>query len=529
VLEFRILGPLEVWDEGRPIPLRGAKQRALLAILLLHVNEVISSDRLLDDLWGDEQPGARGTALRVRVSQLRKALGPEGRWIVTQAPGYSLRLERAQLDLHRFEDMVATSVGMDPEPAASALREALSLWRGSALADFTYDSFAQAAVARLEELRLVVLEKRIEADLALGGHAELVGELEALVSEHPLRERLRAQLMLALYRSGRQADALTVYAKTREMLVDELGIEPGPALHELERAILRQEPALDLALAAVLERSILVAPLDPRRFDDLLALAEPLARRPLRELILAQLIGSVDELPRASAIARERREELKRRGVSARAAAFTTNRPGADLVRIANEQDVDLLLLEAPEALLDDELLQTVLAGAPCDVGALVVRQPLREPGPLLVPFTGAEHDWSAIELGAWIARSQDTSLLLAGPVENGRNASRLLASASLAVQRALDVQVEPVLVEPGVEGLLAAAEHAALVVVGLSDRWHREGLGRVRFTLVTEARPPALIVRKGLRPGGLAPPESVTRFTWSIVGSPQSQIESTR
>jgi Bacterial transcriptional activator domain len=335
--------------------------------------------------------------------------------------------------------------------------------------------------------------------------------------EHPLRESLTRQLMLALYRSSRQADALAVYRRGRDRLVDELGLEPTSELQALEKAILRHDAGLELAPPPTPERSILVAPVDPDRFDDLLAVAEPLARRPPRELILAQLIGSAAELSAASALARDRRESLQERGLSARSAAFTTQRPGADLVRIAIEQDVDLVLVEAPPLLLDDETLRDVLAGAPCDVGALVVRDARFEPGPVLVPFTGAEHDWAAIELAAWVAHGQDVPLRLAGPVEDGRDASRLLASASLAVQRALGVQAEPLLVEPGAYNLLEAADDAALVVVGLSDRWKREGLGTVRRALVTGARPPALIVRRGLRPGGLAPPGSVTRFTWSV------------
>jgi DNA-binding SARP family transcriptional activator len=514
-VDVRILGPLEVWDEGEQIPLRGAKQRALLAILALHANEVVSTDRLVDQLWVDQQPDS--AALRVRVSQLRKALRQCGKSLVTQPPGYSLRLERSQLDLFRFEDLVGASTGVDPEIAAARLREALGVWRGQALADFAYETFAQPAIARLEELRLVVLEKRIDADLALGRHAELVAEIDALVGEHPFRERLRAQLMLALYRSGRQADALAVYTATRKLLVDELGIEPGTALHELEAAILRHDPDLDSEPPAAPERSILVAPLDARRFDDLVALAEPLARRPARELILAQLIDSASGLAEASALARERRRDLQARGMVARAAAFATDSPAADLVRIATEQDVDLLLIEASAALLEDETLRHVLSAAPCDVAVLVPRDEVPPPGPVLVPFTGAEHDWTAVELGAWIARSQRVSLQLAGPVESGRDASRLLARASLAVQRALGVDAEPLLLEPGTESLVAAADHAALVVVGLTDRWQRDGLGAVRRALVTEARPPAVIVRGGARPGGLAPPESHTRFTWSI------------
>jgi DNA-binding SARP family transcriptional activator len=513
-MEFKILGPLEVWHEGSPVRVVGPKQRALLAILLLHANEVVSSDRLLDLLWGDDPPDA--SALRVRMSQLRKTLGDGGE-IVTQAPGYLLRVGDDELDLRRFEKLVAGAASEPPELAAERLREALELWRGRPLAEFAYDDFAQRAIARLEELRLVATEKRIDADLALGRHADLVPELEALVVDHPLREGVSRQLMLALYRAGRQADALAVYKQCRTRFVEELGLEPTPSLQQLETAILRHDAELELEPVATPERSILVAPLDPARFDDLLAVAEPLARRPPRELILAQLIGSAADLQAASALARAQRESLQERGVHARSAAFTTERPGPDLVRIASEQDVDLLLLEAPPTLLDDSAVHAVLLAAPCDVAILAWRGEALTEGPILVPFTGAEHDWSAVEIAAWIARSRSVALQLAGPLEPGRDASRVLARASLAVQRALGVEAEPLLVEPGAEGLLASADDAALVVVGLPDDWRRSGLGAVRATLVSDAGPPALVVRRGLRPGGLTPPEGLTRFTWSI------------
>ena len=516
-MEFRILGPLEVWAGDRQLSLRGTKQRALLVVLLLHANEVVSTDRLIDLLWGDEPPEAGGTALRVRVSQLRKALGQGGGSIVTRAPGYVLELSDKQLDLRRFERLVAEAAEAPPELAAERLREALALWRGAPLAEFAYDDFAQTAIARLEELRLGALEMRIDADLSLGRHREVVPELEALAQQHPLREAPARQLMLALYRSGRQADALAVYRQCRSSLVDDLGIEPTPALAQLEKAVLQHDPALQLEPPSPPGRSILVAPFDPARFEDLLAIAEPLARRPSRELILAQLIESAADLQAASALARERREAAQARGVAARSAAFTTERPGADLVRIASEQDVDLLLVEAPASLLDDPTIQAVLLAAPCDVGVLAPRAGGVAAGTILVPFTGAEHDWSAIEIAAWIARSVGARLQLAGPIEPGRDASRLLARASLAVQRALGVEAEPSLVEPGVEGLLRAADDSALVVVGLPDGWRRAGLGDVRSALVRDAGPPVLVVRRGLRPGGLTPPEGLTRFTWSI------------
>ena len=197
-MEFRILGPLEVADGDEIVALASAKQRALLAILLLNANQVVSSDRLLEELWGERSPGSGRTALQVLMSKLRKALGDTGVLLVTRPPGYLIRLERDQLDLRRFERLVEEAGAADPRVAAGKLREALALWRGSALDDLAYESFAQLAIGRLEELRLAVLEKRIDADLAVGRHGDLIPELEGLVAEHPLREGLRARLMLAL-------------------------------------------------------------------------------------------------------------------------------------------------------------------------------------------------------------------------------------------------------------------------------------------------------------------------------------------
>jgi DNA-binding SARP family transcriptional activator len=489
---------------------------------LLNVNRVVSTDQLIDLLWGEQPPTSGATALQVRVSQLRKALGEAGSVIVTRQPGYLIRLDSGQLDLHRFELLVERAdrdvAADDPASASARLQEALVLWRGPPLADFTYASFAQAAIGRLGELRVAALEKRIGADLALGRHADLIAELRALVAEHPLRERLRAQLMLALYRSGRQAEALSEYQAARRVLVDELGIEPGTELQELERAVLRQESALDLADRVPL-RSILVAPSADHALDGLLALAELLANRPSRALVIAQAVAGRDDVGRTTSLLHKRRETLLARGVSARTAAFTSDAPARDLVRIAREQDVDLLLIDAPHALLDDPTVQHVLESAPCDVAMLVARAEARTGSFVLVPFGGGEHDWAAIELAAWIAAAKQRRLTLVGSTGDagGRDASRQLASASLAIQLALGVAAEPLLVPPGSEGILRSADGAALVVAGLSDRWRRTGLGEVRHALATQARPSVLLVRRGLRPGGLAPQTSLTRFTWSI------------
>jgi DNA-binding SARP family transcriptional activator len=242
-VEYRILGPLEVLEDGQPVSLGGSKQRALLAILLLHANEVVSRDRLIEELWGGSPPDTAQTALHVHVSQLRKILGSET--IVTLAPGYSIRVAAGELDLDRFEHLVDEAHRQEAAEAAATLREALGLWRGSPLAEFDSAAFADTERGRLEEQRLAVLEQRIEADLVLGRHGTVIAELEALVRMHPLREHPRGQLMLALYRCGRQADALAVYRQGRRFLREELGLEPGKDLRRLESAILNHDPSLD--------------------------------------------------------------------------------------------------------------------------------------------------------------------------------------------------------------------------------------------------------------------------------------------
>jgi DNA-binding SARP family transcriptional activator/DNA-binding beta-propeller fold protein YncE len=245
-VDVRILGPLEVWVDGRRVELRGGRQRALLALLVLNRNSVVSSDRLVDELWGEQPPPTAAKMLQNLVVQLRKALGEHGA-IATHAPGYALRLGDDQVDAGRFERLAAEGRRLleeDPRTAADRLGAALALWRGEALAEFAYEPFGRAESDRLDELRLAALEDRIEADLRLEVRTDLVPELEALVAAHPLRERLRGQLMLALYRTGRQSAALDVYREGRDLLQDELGLEPGPALRQLQNAILTHDPAL---------------------------------------------------------------------------------------------------------------------------------------------------------------------------------------------------------------------------------------------------------------------------------------------
>jgi len=242
-MHARILGSFQLEEGGRRIPLGGVRQRAVLVSLLLHANEVVPSEQLLMDLWGEDSPPSAANSLQAAISRLRRVL-PPGR-LNTRAPGYALRIVPEELDVSQFEQLVSEGrealTARAVEQAARTLRQALSLWRGPALADFRYEPFAQAEIVRLEELHLTCLEERVEADLALGLASVLVGELRRLVSEHPLRERLRGQLMLALYRDGRQTEALEIYREFRNVLRDELGLDPSPRLRELETAILRHD------------------------------------------------------------------------------------------------------------------------------------------------------------------------------------------------------------------------------------------------------------------------------------------------
>jgi DNA-binding SARP family transcriptional activator len=528
-MDFRLLGPLEVVEHDRLLALGGGRQRSLLAVLLLHANEVVSNDRLIDALWGQRPPPTAAKTVQVYVSRLRKRLG-EGR-LVTRAPGYLLCVERSELDLGRFEQLLGEARKADPADAADLLRRALALWRGPALADLAYEPFVQNEIARLEELRWAALEQRIDADLACGRHGELVGELEGLVAEHPLREHLRYQLMLALYRSSRQAEALDAYRTARRELAEELGLEPGEELKRLEQAILKHDPRLDLAEkeqpgpareTPPPDRSLLVAPRELDGLEGLLSLAVPLAAsRSPRELIVAGIVDSV-ELAAATAALADRREGLMADGLPARTAAFSSPAPGRDLVRLASQEGVELLLLDAGSSPLEGEA-GIVLEQAPCDVAMLVDAGGSLRVGPVVVPFGATWHDWAALELGAWVARATDAPLRLIGAAsdgrENGRDASRLLADASLIVQRTAGVVAEPLLTRPGRRGIIAGAEGAGLVVVALSERWRQEGLGRVRSELVESPPAPTVLVRRGQRPGGLAPAETATSFGWSLTG----------
>jgi DNA-binding SARP family transcriptional activator len=533
-VEFRILGPLEVVGEAGPVRLGGPKQRATLASLLLRANSVVSVDQLAEDLYAGAPPVTAVTQVQRQISELRKALGSAS-VIETRAPGYVIHVLPDQFDLDRFERWTeeasqALARG-DADVAAELFRQALALWRGSPLADFAYEAFARTSIERLEEMRLAVVERLAETQLALGRHTELVGELEALVRDHPLRERLRGLLMLALYRSGRQAEALDLYRTTREALVETFGIEPTPALRELERAILTQDPLLDPERAAPArsgpapepERAVLVLPSRADRLDELVRIGELLAKHPAGELIIARLLGDEGELALAASALNALRASLD---VAARTATFTTRESARDAVRLATAYDVELVLLDAPDGLDGDVLpgeLVVILERSPADVAVLEGSVDIGGGKGVHVPFGGSEHDWAAVELGARLAVAAKIPLRLVGttadPGRGQRDASRLLADASLAVQRVVGVETEPLLAEPTGDALVAAVEPATMVVVGISVRWRSDGIGAMRRSLVREARPPTVLVHRGPRPGGLAPRESLTNFTWSITG----------
>ena len=412
-------------------------------------------------------------------------------------PGYLIRAGPEELDLLRFERLVEEGrralAGGEAETAAARLHEALGLWRGPALADFAYEEFASVESARLEELRLAAIEDRVDADLALGEHAALTGELQALVTEHPLRERLRGQLMLALYRSGRQAEALETFQAGRRELVEELGLEPSAALRELERAMLRQDPGLQAPGPSAPERpesrALLVLSQDDAELDALLAVGTPLAsgERP-HDLVLARLVTDHGRLRDEARALNERRDVLTDRGIASRSCAFTSETPAADVLRLVREQRVELVLTRLPEEELAAEDIGSLLTEAPCDVGLVAgAMASLRGDGPVAVPFGGGEHDWAALELGAWLAASLPAPLLLLGPVaepESGqRDASRLLARASMIVQRIVGVSAEPLLTPPGAEPVLEASADARALVIGLSQNWREKGLGTSRTT----------------------------------------------
>jgi DNA-binding SARP family transcriptional activator len=537
-VEYRILGPLEVTLGGRPIRLGGKVQRSVLGVLLLHANEPISPERLVDTVWGAAPPPSAAHAVSEYVSRLRKQLGAEA---IGHTPGgYVLCVAPGSLDLEHFEELVRQArlelASDDAGRACELLDEALALWRGRPFADTRLEDFTQSHLARIGELRLAAISMRAEGKLSLGRTDEVIPELEAVTVEHPYDERLAGLLMLALYRADRQADALACYQATRSRLAEHLGIEPSRSLQELERKILAQDASISLEPAEIEPiRSVVVL---PRRLDQLgalAALAGPLGRsRNPHEVILtwieppgpaAEVSGVLAE---ASAVLARLRARLIDGGARARVAVFTAADRGEDVLRLAQRPEVDLLVLGSDLSELEDGRfgpeLSRALAVAPCDVALWFERDdpaPVADDGPILVPFGALDHDWAALELAAWLATTTGRTLVLLGAASgsNGgsRDASRMLADAGLLIQRASGVVAEPRLVEPGRAGLLETIGEGSLVVSALSERWFAEGLGATRLELARSARSPVLFLRRGRRPSGLSPPDSLTLYRWSM------------
>ena len=510
----------------------------MLAALVLRAGEVVPLDRLIDDLWGERAPATAPHAVRVYVSQLRKALGDGAAALETRGRAYVLHVGPDELDLTRFERLHAAGraalEARQPAIAEERLGAALALWRGPPLADLAYEAFAQAAVARLDELRALALEDHVDAELALGRHEQLVARLEGLVREHGHRERLHGQLMLALYRCGRQADALDAYRRVprpaRRRAGHRADAPPaGPAGGDpAARSGTRVRPAARRAGRGRRRR----------RAD---------GRRRLPGRGAARRGGGGRRGARGRASRRPRRcscgpsaptptwrrssDRSTRGGLPRSPVAYPHAPPPSAPPTAARTASASprswrptLLLVDAPAALVDDGELgpdaRAVLATAACDVALVATAAALRvDPhGSLLVPFGGSEHDWAALELAARLASSRGAALRLLGVVDEaeGEDASRVLAGASLVLQRIVGIAAEPVLASRDPEALAAAAADAALLVVGLSTRWQADGLGAARLALVQQAGRPTLLVRRGIRPGLFAPRESATRFTWA-------------
>ena len=519
VLRFGILGPIEVVADDGPRQLGGPRQRSTLALLLLNTNRVVSIDELADALYAGRPPVTAVTQVHKQIAELRGVLGPEA--IRTQGSGYLINMARTQFDLARFEGLLADAAEAmsrtDAARAATLLEDALALWRGEALGDLRNEEFFVAQARRLEELRLTAQERLAEAELALGRHAKVAAELERLVAAHPLHESLRALQMVALYRSGRQAEALEVFRRTRAELVEQFGIEPGSTLRAAERAILQQDPALELDRAETEgARAILLLASRDAAFDELLAVARPLAGS--RELILARLIADDNELTAAAEATNAHSRSV---GSNARTAVFTSTHPVDDAVRFVDSYAVELVLADCGED-IDGEHVPGELAAlfdrSPADV-AVVSGAPRISDG-IFVPFGGGEHDWAALELAAWVAAAADAELVLVGTGSDRqsgrRDASRLLAHAAVAAQRLAGVSTRPLLAPPSPEGLRDAVEPAGVVIIGVVESWRTVGIGDARRALVAGGAP-LVLVHRGPRPGGLAPAESRTRFSWTL------------
>lgn len=488
VIEFRILGPLEVRIDGRVVRLGGPRQRATLALLLLQANRVVPVERLADELYAGRPPVTAVTQVQRQVSDLRKLLREDS--IETRARGYLLHVAEDAFDLARFERLTERAAhAHDADEASELFAEALALWRGPALADLEYEDFAAAAVRRLEELRLAALEERLALDVDLGRHARAAAELAELVAEHPLRERLRALQMVALDRAGRPAEALEAYREAHRALSQSVGLEPSPELRRLEHSLRSREPAV----SEKTNRTV-VAVTTGAELGALVSVAAALRGA---DIVLVRLVDDEAEVGDA---ARTLRANVPER---ARTAVFTSGDPTTDVIRLATANDAELVLVCDPEPV-------DLYARSPATVASVAGPAADLTRG-VAVPFGGGEHDWAALELAAQLAGSRIT-LIGTRANDRRRDASRLLADASLALQRVAAVDVVPLLAED----VVAAAGDAGLVIAGVSPRWRVEGVGAARRALVASGVP-TVLVHRGPRPSALAPRDARTRFTWTL------------
>jgi DNA-binding SARP family transcriptional activator len=523
VLEFRVLGPFAVVRDGVPLAIGGRRQRAFLALLVLHGGEVVSRDRLIDTLWGERTPPSAAHVLHVYASQLRSVLDADV--LVTRSPGYVLDAADDQIDLRRFERLfdaaqVALARG-DAARACAFLDDADGLWHGTVLEDLAHEEFVQAEARRLEELRIAAAELRAEAAIARGPDGADMARLQALAVAQPSRERTHALLIRALAATGRQAEALDVYGRLRARLDEELGIEPGADLRAAHLAVLRQEttaPAPAAPLPARTPRgTVLAVVTDPARLAGIAAVADRAAAARGRELILACVLpaASRDQLGVAAAAARDARRDV---AGAARTAAFVSGDPAAAISQLATEHDADLVVCDGHGITADGILTRAqreLLATVTADV-ALVLQGRLDD-GPVACPFGGSVHDWAAVELAALLAHAQDAPLRLIGVVSDGDDSSRHVARAGLSVQGVLGIDTDPVLAVPGAPGLIGAAQGCSCLVLGLSDLWRSVGLGAVRAELAAGFSS-LVVVRRGVRPGLLASDGARSRFAWSVV-----------
>jgi DNA-binding SARP family transcriptional activator len=506
MISIRLLGPVQALSGGVEIDLGAPKARAVLALLALDHGRGVAAARLIDDVWGGRPPASAAKALQVYVSQLRKTLGPAA--IATEPHGYRLAASAASIDVADFEARAAAGrtalAAGHADVAATAFAEALALWRGDALEDLRGEPGLAPVRAHLDELRLVVEELRGDALLAAGGAGLLLPVLVGIAREHPLRERFQEQLMLALYRSGRQADALDVYAALRRRLHDELGLEPSPRVRELQQAILRQDESLAVRPARTSLPPVIAAGRAPQR---LALVAGPLAHVSGGELVLLTTVAEQSALTSAL-------DELSAlRGDAVRVAAFVSRRPAADVMKLAAREVANLVVLQADRGELAEPLPDAVVEST-CDVALFVDGDGEVPGGRVCVLHGGADEDWAGVELATTLARATGRTLRLIGARVGDEDASLLLARSSLAVQRFGGIAAEGALFEPGSPDTLREATGGGLLVAGVATL---PG-GRLpdATTALGKLGAPLLLVRRGSRTGLLQPSQTWTRFSWS-------------